>query len=86
MVGISAILSACSIITLSETKQLLTKYGRYDVVCPVRQAFDLQAALPGMKLEVIRNAGHASGEPGTVDALVKATDEMADIIRARHHV
>ncbi|HCO59313.1 MAG TPA: prolyl aminopeptidase [Porticoccaceae bacterium] len=61
-------------------------HGRYDVVCPVRQAFDLQAALPGMKLEVIRNAGHASGEPGTVDALVKATDEMADIIRARHHV
>ena len=61
-------------------------HGRYDVVCPVRQAFDLQAALPQMKLEIIRDAGHASSEPGTVDALVKATDEMATIIRARLNV
>ncbi len=58
-------------------------HGRYDVVCPVKQAFDLQAQWPGLKLEVIRDSGHASGEPGTVDALVKATDEMATIIKAR---
>ncbi|RLA40935.1 MAG: prolyl aminopeptidase [Gammaproteobacteria bacterium] len=58
-------------------------HGRYDVVCPVKQAFDLQAAWPQLKLEIIRDAGHASSEPGTVDALVKATDEMAAIIKTR---
>ncbi|MBV1932650.1 MAG: prolyl aminopeptidase [Porticoccaceae bacterium] len=58
-------------------------HGRYDVVCPIKQAFDLQAAWPQLKLEVIRDSGHASSEPGTVDALVKATDEMAVIIKTR---
>lgn len=58
-------------------------HGRYDVVCPIKQAFDLQTAWPELKLEIIRDAGHASGEPGTVDALVKATDEMAAIIKTR---
>ncbi len=58
-------------------------HGRYDVVCPVKQAFDLQAQWPDLKLEVIRDSGHASSEPGTVDALVKATDEMAVIIKTR---
>lgn len=58
-------------------------HGRYDVVCPVKQAFDLQSAWPELKLEIIRDSGHASSEPGTVDALVKATDEMAAIIKTR---
>ena len=58
-------------------------HGRYDVVCPIKQAFDLQRAWPDLKLEIIRDAGHSSSEPGTVDALVKATDEMASIIKAR---
>lgn len=58
-------------------------HGRYDIVCPVRQAFDLKAAWPQLKLEVIRDAGHASSEPGTVDALVKATHDMALIIKTR---
>jgi proline iminopeptidase len=58
-------------------------HGRYDVVCPVKQAFDLQAQWPELKLEVIRDSGHASSEPGTVDALVKAMDEMALIIKTR---
>lgn len=59
-------------------------HGRYDMVCPVNQAFDLQSAWPELKLEIIRDSGHASGEPGTVDALVKATDELASIINTRN--
>jgi len=58
-------------------------HGRYDVVCPIKQAFDLQAAWPDLTLEIIRDAGHASSEPGTIDALVKATDDMASIINNR---
>jgi len=58
-------------------------HGRYDMVCPVKQAFDLQAEWPELSLEVIRDAGHASSEPATVDALVKATDLMAKIVKNR---
>ena len=52
-------------------------HGRYDMVCPVEQAFTLYDAWPDASLEIIRDAGHASSEPGIVDALVKATDEFA---------
>ena len=51
-------------------------HGRYDMVCPVGQAFDLHRAWPGSVLRVIRDAGHASSEPGTLAALVQATDDM----------
>ncbi|MCV6604005.1 MAG: prolyl aminopeptidase [Porticoccaceae bacterium] len=53
-------------------------HGRYDMVCPVDQAFALHRAWPEARLEIIRDAGHAASEPGTLDALVKATDEMAN--------
>jgi proline iminopeptidase len=53
-------------------------HGRYDVVCPVSQAYALSKLWPGSELEIIRDAGHSSAEPGTVDALVRATDTLAD--------
>jgi proline iminopeptidase len=53
-------------------------HGRYDVVCPLEQAYDLHRAWPDARLEVIPDAGHSAGEPGTVDALVRATDQLAD--------
>lgn len=58
-------------------------HGRYDMVCPVDQAFALHAAWPQAELEIIRDAGHASSEAGTVDALVRAADRMARLIGAR---
>lgn len=48
--------------------------GRFDVVTPADGAYRLKAALPEAKLEFIWDAGHASTEPGIVDALVRATD------------
>jgi len=51
-------------------------HGRYDMVCPVGQAFDLHRAWPESTLNVIRDAGHASSEPGTLAELVQATDDM----------
>lgn len=53
-------------------------HGRYDVVCPVEQAFALHQAWPQAHLEVIADAGHSATEPGIVDALVRATDEFAE--------
>jgi proline iminopeptidase len=53
-------------------------HGRYDVVCPVEQAFALHQAWPEAQLEVIADAGHSATEPGIVDALVRATDAFAE--------
>jgi proline iminopeptidase len=52
--------------------------GRYDMCTPMKSAWDLKQAWPEAELEVIHDAGHSSLEPGIVDALVRATDWMAD--------
>ncbi len=52
-------------------------HGRYDMVCPVNQAFALSDAWPSAKLEIIPDAGHASSERGITDALVRATNRLA---------
>lgn len=51
--------------------------GRYDVCTPARSAWDLHRTWPEASLEMIGDAGHASSEPGIVDALVRATDRFA---------
>lgn len=53
-------------------------HGRYDVVCPLDQAFTLHQHWQNSQLQIIRDAGHSATEPGTTDALVRATNEMAD--------
>ncbi|MFZ5537245.1 MAG: prolyl aminopeptidase, partial [Pseudomonadota bacterium] len=55
-------------------------HGRYDVVCPIEQAFALAEAWPEARLQIIPDAGHAASEPGIVDALVRATDQFADFL------
>ncbi len=49
-------------------------HGRYDVVCPLANAWDLKRAWPQADLEIVPDAGHSAFEPGHVDALVRATD------------
>lgn len=51
-------------------------HGRYDIVCPVRNAWDLHQAWPEAELKIIPDAGHAANEPGIVDALIEATDSF----------
>ncbi len=48
--------------------------GRYDVVCPMKSAFDLHLAWPQSKLIVIPDSGHSAFERGIAKALVEATD------------
>ena len=47
--------------------------GRYDVVTPVRSAYDLKRAWPEADLRIVPDAGHAMTEPGIVHELVTAT-------------
>ncbi len=49
--------------------------GRFDVVTPMESAWRLKGAWPQARFEVVWDAGHASTEPGIVDALVRATDQ-----------
>jgi proline iminopeptidase len=48
-------------------------HGRYDVVTPVKIAFDLARAWPGADLRVVPDSGHAMSEPGIVNELIAAT-------------
>lgn len=49
-------------------------HGRYDVICPLDNAWALHRAWPNAKLEVVADAGHSAFEPGIVHQLVEATD------------
>lgn len=51
-------------------------HGRYDVVCPVANAWELHAAWPGSELHIVPAAGHAMTELGTTHLLLEATDHF----------
>ncbi|WP_218082316.1 prolyl aminopeptidase [Anthocerotibacter panamensis] len=50
--------------------------GRYDMVCPMRSAWDLHRAWPEAELNIVADAGHSAYERGILDQLVRATDRM----------
>ena len=52
-------------------------HGRYDVVCPVANAWDLHKAWPKAELMISPTAGHSAFEEENIDALVRATDHFA---------
>jgi proline iminopeptidase len=49
--------------------------GRYDVVCPLRSAFDLKQAFPELELKITLT-GHSGFEKEIISELVKATDKF----------
>jgi proline iminopeptidase len=55
--------------------------GRFDVVTPLESAWALKSAWPEARFEIVWDAGHASTEPGIVDALVRATDQALALPR-----
>ena len=50
--------------------------GRYDVVCPMRSAWDLHRAWPEADLHIVQDAGHSAFEPGIMHELLEATDRF----------
>lgn len=52
-------------------------HGRYDMVCPLDNARALHQLWPGSELHIVRDAGHSASEAGTVDALIRATQDIA---------
>lgn len=53
-------------------------HGRYDVICPLENAWALHAAWSGSELAIIGNAGHSAAEAGTRRRLIEATDQFAE--------
>jgi proline iminopeptidase len=51
--------------------------GRYDIICPVRSAWELHQAWARSELHIVPDAGHAASEPGIASVLVQATDRFA---------
>ncbi len=56
----------------------LIVHGRYDLICPLENAWELHRAWPGSELQIIPDAGHTASEPGIRAALVEATDRFAE--------
>jgi proline iminopeptidase len=52
-------------------------HGRYDVVTPLRNAWDLKKAWPEADLRIVADSGHAMTEPGIVHEIVAAAERFA---------
>ena len=52
-------------------------HGRYDVVCPIANSWDLHKVWPKAQLVITATAGHSAFEAENIDALVRATDHFA---------
>jgi len=57
--------------------------GRYDVVCPIRTAWDLHRRWPEADFRIVPDAGHSALEPGITHELVGATDRFAKVKATR---
>lgn len=53
--------------------------GRYDLVCPIRTAYDLHKEWPEAEFVIIPDAGHSAFEPGIQKALLDYTDKYRGI-------
>lgn len=52
-------------------------HGRYDVVTPLKSAWELAKAWPDGDLRIVPDSGHAMTEPGIIHELVSATRRFA---------
>jgi len=59
-------------------------HGRYDMVCKAEGAFTLNDAWSNGRLEIVPDSGHSCLELGITDALLRASDEMADFIQKQN--
>lgn len=51
-------------------------HGRYDLACPLDNAWELHRAWSNSTLTIVPAAGHSSGDPGFLSAIIRATQTM----------
>lgn len=54
-------------------------HGRYDIICPVVQAWDLHQAWPEADLHIIPDAGHSIFEEGIKDKILEYTEKFSSL-------
>ena len=52
-------------------------HGRYDIITPLVNAWDLAKVWTNATLNIIPACGHAMTEPGIINALIQTTDQFA---------
>ncbi len=52
-------------------------HGRYDVVCPLEQAYALHQVWPQAEFNIAPNSGHSATEDEIIHALIEATEKFA---------
>ncbi len=55
-------------------------HGARDLTCTADAAWAAHNAIEGSTLEIVRTGGHLSSEPPMTDALIRASDAMADAL------
>jgi proline iminopeptidase len=55
-------------------------HGRKDLTCLPESSWSIHKALPKSKLIIVPEAGHLASEPSMIDALITATDDMANLL------
>jgi proline iminopeptidase len=50
--------------------------GRYDLICPPKNAHDIASVWPAARLEIIDHAGHSMTEPGIMEAMRRAITDL----------
>lgn len=51
-------------------------HGRYDVVCPIENAWDLKKKMPHMDLQIMERSGHSTFESEIENALLKTMESL----------
>ena len=54
-------------------------HGRYDVICPVENAWELHQAWPESELHIIPDAGHSIFEEGIKDKILEYTEKFSSL-------
>ena len=53
-------------------------HGRYDIICLLRNAYELHQNWPGSELIIVPDAGHSAREPGIAKEFIVATKRFAN--------
>ncbi len=56
-------------------------HGRYDMICPIKQAFDLHHSWLNSEFFIAQSAGHSAAEQGITAALIKASNDLLKILK-----
>jgi proline iminopeptidase len=53
-------------------------HGRYDMICPPDQAYDLASKWEDGELDLVREGGHSAFDAAMLDALIRSTGRLAN--------